>query len=163
MARPQCDSTLGYKWIALLWSFPPFMDNFIAWNSSIRAAFNECRRSPVQWNRAILLAESHKSDPLPLDEGPWPKSGKWRLNVHGTILEGNSIGSNPKKDLEESSWFGEPKCKLGSNSRIQFASNESKLVPSNFHPRPHLKWGLRFRLRIAISRNHPMLVQTPHT
>jgi len=29
--------------------------------------------------------------------------------------------------------------KAGSNSRIQFASNESKLVPRNLDPGPHLK------------------------
>jgi hypothetical protein len=34
---------------------------------------------------------------MPLDEGPRPKSDKWRLNLHGTILEGKSIGSKPKK------------------------------------------------------------------
>jgi hypothetical protein len=32
-----------------------------------------------------------------LDECPRPKSGKSRLNLHGTILEGKSIGSDPKK------------------------------------------------------------------
>ncbi len=36
--------------------------------------------SKVQWNRAIWLAQSHKLDPWPLDEGPRPKSGKSRLN-----------------------------------------------------------------------------------
>jgi hypothetical protein len=36
-------------------------------------------------------------NPWPLDEGPRPKSGKSRLNLHGTILEGKSIGLNPKK------------------------------------------------------------------
>jgi len=41
--------------------------------------------SRVQLNRAILLAESHKLDPWPLDEGPRPKSGKSRLNLHGMI------------------------------------------------------------------------------
>jgi len=30
----------------------------------------------VQQNRAILLAESHKLNPRPLDEGPRSKSGK---------------------------------------------------------------------------------------
>jgi hypothetical protein len=35
-------------------------------------------------------------DPWLLDEGPRPKSGKSRLNLHGTILEENSIGSNPQ-------------------------------------------------------------------
>jgi hypothetical protein len=32
-----------------------------------------------------------------LDEGPRPKTGKSRLNLHGTILEGKSIGLNQKK------------------------------------------------------------------
>jgi len=41
------------------------------------------------------LAESHsKLDPWPLDEGPRPKSGKSWLHLHGTILEGKSIGSH---------------------------------------------------------------------
>jgi hypothetical protein len=38
-----------------------------------------------------------------LDEGPRPKSGKSRLNLHCTILEGKSIGWKPpqrKKDLK---------------------------------------------------------------
>ncbi len=46
----------------------------------------------------ILLAESHKLDPWPLDEDPRPKSGKSRLNLHGTILKGKSIGLDPKKN-----------------------------------------------------------------
>jgi len=57
---------------------------------------DENPRSRVQSNRAILLAESHKLDPRPLDEGPRPKSGKLRLNLHGTILEGKSISLGPK-------------------------------------------------------------------
>jgi hypothetical protein len=32
------------------------------------------------------------------------------------------------------------KSKAGSNSRIQFASNESKLVPTNLYIGHHLKW-----------------------
>jgi hypothetical protein len=53
---------------------------------------------------AILLDESHKLesiklDPWPLDEGPRPKSGKLRLNLHGTILEGKSIGLDPQKSF----------------------------------------------------------------
>jgi hypothetical protein len=53
-------------------------------------------------------------------------------------LDGKSIGSNlkkKKKAKEECSSFEEPRFKLGSktrsNSRIQFASNESKLVQRN--------------------------------
>jgi hypothetical protein len=36
-----------------------------------------------------------------LDEGSRPKSGKLRLNLHGTILEGKSIGSDPKKERKK--------------------------------------------------------------
>jgi len=43
------------------------------------------------------LDESHNLDPWLLDEGPRPKNGKSRLNLHGTILEGKSIGSDQKK------------------------------------------------------------------
>jgi hypothetical protein len=87
----------------------------------------------VQWNRAILLAE----DPRLVDEGPRPKSG--------TIFKGKSTGLELlKMSSKESSWFGEPRCKLGSkawyNSSIQLASNGSKLVPKNLDPGPHLKW-----------------------
>jgi len=43
------------------------------------------------------LVESHKLDPRPLDVGWRPKSGKLRLNLHGTIFERKSIGSDGKK------------------------------------------------------------------
>jgi hypothetical protein len=49
------------------------------------------------------LDESHKLNPQPLGEGPRPKGGKSRPNLHGTILEGKSIGSKfkpKKKELE---------------------------------------------------------------
>jgi hypothetical protein len=45
----------------------------------------------------ILLVESHKLDPSPLDEGPRPKSGKLRLKPTWHNLEEKSIGSYPKK------------------------------------------------------------------
>jgi hypothetical protein len=51
----------------------------------------------------MLLDESHKLDPSLLDKDPRPKSGKSRPNLHGTILEGKSIGSNPffyKKEVK---------------------------------------------------------------
>jgi hypothetical protein len=43
---------------------------------------------------SLFMDESHKLDPWPLDEDPRPKSGKWRPNLHRTILEGKSIGSS---------------------------------------------------------------------
>jgi hypothetical protein len=54
----------------------------------IRATLNEGPRSRVQWNKAILSYESHKLDPHPLNEIPRPKSGKSKLNLHGTISKG---------------------------------------------------------------------------
>jgi hypothetical protein len=117
----------------------------------LRVTLVEGPRSKVQWNRAILLDESHKLDPWPLDEGPRPKRDKLRLNLHGTILEGKSIGSNPqqqqkKKVQKESSWFEAPSCKLGSNSRVQFALNEFKLVLRNLDSQPHLKARIMYSL-----------------
>ncbi len=94
--------------------------NAYHWPALLRATLEEGPRSRVQWNKAILLDESHKLDPWPLKEDPWPKIGKLRLNLHGTILEGKSIGLDPKKKKrtsKESSWFGEPRCKQA--ARIQ--------------------------------------------
>jgi hypothetical protein len=93
------------------------------------------------------LAESHKLDPHHLyDEGPQPKSGKSRLNLPGTIVEGKPIGLDPKAkgaqrrahdfENQDKSYL---RSKARSKSRIQFASNESKLVPRNSDPGPHLK------------------------
>jgi hypothetical protein len=59
------------------------------------------------------LIESHKLDPRPLDEDPRSIEAKLRWHLHGTNLEGNSISPDQKIELV-SSWFGEPRCKLGS-------------------------------------------------
>ncbi len=56
----------------------------------LRATLGEGPRSRVQWNKSILqLDKSHKLDIHPLDEDLRPRSGKLRLNLHGTILEEN--------------------------------------------------------------------------
>jgi hypothetical protein len=53
----------------------------------------------------------------------------WRENL--------LVQTQKKKAKKESSWFEEPRCKLGSNagsnSRTQFASNESKVVSRNLN------------------------------
>jgi hypothetical protein len=64
----------------------------------------------------ILLVESHKLDPPPLDEGPRLKNGKLRLNLHRILSTENQLVHTPKKigaqrrahDLENK------RCKLGS-------------------------------------------------
>jgi hypothetical protein len=61
------------------------------------------------------LVENHKVDPRPLDEDLRPNETKLKWYLHGTILEGNSIGSDQKYGaLKKAPWFGEPRCKLGS-------------------------------------------------
>jgi hypothetical protein len=81
-----------------------------------------------------------------LDKGLRAKSGKLRLNLHGTLLEGKSIGLGPKRTSKDTSQFGEPRCKLGSkvrsNSKIQLASNESKIGSQEFGPWTPSKMGL---------------------
>jgi hypothetical protein len=76
----------------------------------------------VQWTRSILVDESHKLNPWwwwPLDEGPRPKSGKSRLNLHDTNLEGKSIGSHPKRKSSKGKSSCKPRCKLGSKARFK--------------------------------------------
>jgi hypothetical protein len=46
------------------------------------------------------MVESHKLDPRPLDEDPRPIEAKLRWHLHGTILEGNSIGLDQKIKLK---------------------------------------------------------------
>ncbi len=112
----------------------------------LRATLDEGLRFSVQWNRTILLDESHKLDPWPLDEGPRTKSGKLSLNLHGTISEGNSIGSGQNREFKGEIMIWRTKMqarsKAGSNLRIQFASNKSKLVPKNLDLGPYLKWAV---------------------
>jgi hypothetical protein len=50
--------------------------------------------------QATLLVESFKLVPRPLDEGPKPKSGKLRLNLHGISFRGKPIGSEQKTVLK---------------------------------------------------------------
>jgi hypothetical protein len=111
------------------------------------AILDQGRRSRDQWIQAILLVESFKLVPRTLDEGPRPKSGILGLNLHGTCFGGKINWFRTKKTvLKESSRFGESRIRLATkvypNSRIQFASNESKLVPRKLDPR--LKWALLF-------------------
>jgi hypothetical protein len=46
--------------------------------------------------QAILLVESCKLVPRHLDEGPKPKSGKLKLNLHGTYFGGKINWFGPK-------------------------------------------------------------------
>jgi hypothetical protein len=87
------------------------------------------------------LDESHKLDQQPLHQDPRPKSGKSRLNLSGTILEEKSIGSDQKeiKLIRRAHDLKNQDAKLRPNSRIQFASNKSKLIHTNLDPETPLK------------------------
>jgi hypothetical protein len=111
----------------------------------LRATLDEGLRSRNQWIQEILLVESFKLVPRPLDECPRPKSDKLSLIWHLFWRENQLVGTK-RQCLKESSWFGEPRIRLGtqvhSNSRIQFASHESKLVPRKSDPGPSPKVSL---------------------
>jgi hypothetical protein len=68
--------------------------------TSLRATLDKGARCKVQQNGAVLLVKNHKLDPGPLDEDPRPIEAKLKWHLHGTILEGNSIGPNPKMELK---------------------------------------------------------------
>jgi hypothetical protein len=68
-------------------------------------------------NSSNLLVESFKLVPRPLDEGSRPKSGKLRLNLHGTCFEGKINWLRPKNsakrrapDLENQESGLGPRC-----------------------------------------------------
>jgi hypothetical protein len=54
----------------------------------LRATLDKGPMSRDQWIQTILLVKSFKLVPRPVDEGPRPKSGKLRLNLHGTCFGG---------------------------------------------------------------------------
>jgi hypothetical protein len=106
------------------------------------------------WIQTILSVESFKLVPRPLNEDPKPKSGKLRLNVHHTCFGRKINWFRPKNspkwrapDLEEPRiWLG---TKVQSNSRILFASHQSKLVPRVLDPGPWSKVGLKVDTRMT--------------
>jgi hypothetical protein len=79
----------------------------------------------------------------------WIMQSRVGLNVRYGQQKGR--GSKAFKKFK-SSWFGEPRVSLGtkgySNSRIQFASNQSKLVPKKLDPGPSSKVGHSFPILI---------------
>jgi hypothetical protein len=90
------------------------------------------------------LVESFKLDPRALDEGPRLKSGELRRNLRGTSFGGkiNWYGPKNKPKKKVHHLKNQNPNKARSNSKIQFASNGSKLVHVNLDPRPSSKVGL---------------------
>jgi hypothetical protein len=58
-------------------------------------------------------------DPWPLDEGPRPKSGKSRLNLHDSILERKSINSDEKKELKGDLMIQRTKMQARVHGKVQ--------------------------------------------
>jgi hypothetical protein len=70
--------------------------------TSLRATLDKSPRSRDQWTQASLLVESFKLVPRPpLDDGPRPKSGKLRLNLHGTCFGGKINWFGPKNSAKK--------------------------------------------------------------
>jgi hypothetical protein len=82
--------------------------------------FRQGPRSKVQWNWAFLLVKSFKLVSSLLDNDPSPRQIKLWFSLYAIIFEKKPIGSDQKKSLNESSWFGESKCML--RSRLFFFS-----------------------------------------
>jgi len=80
----------------------------------LKVALDKDPRSKVQWNWAFLLVKSFKMVSRPLNKGPRPRQLKLCFSFHSIILEGNQFVWTKKNNLTEISWFGEPKCNLGS-------------------------------------------------
>ncbi len=66
----------------------------------LRVTLDEGPRSREQWIQAILLVESLKLVPRPLDKGPRPKNGKLRLNLRGTDFGGKINWWGPKNNAK---------------------------------------------------------------
>ncbi len=66
----------------------------------LRATLDEGPRSMDQSTQAILLVESFKLVPRPLDEGSRPKSGKLRLNLDGTCFGGKINWFGPRNSAK---------------------------------------------------------------
>ncbi len=99
------------------------------------------------------MGESHKLDPRLIDEGPRPK--KWQIEAKSIWHHfGGKINwfrlkffKKFSKNLKGELMIWRTKMqakgpKAWFNSRIQFASNVSKLVPRNSDPGPPSKVGL---------------------
>ncbi len=96
-----CQSVVGvYFWsigMLLYNNAVPGGAKKILFCDDLRATLDEGPRSRDQLIQAILLVKSFKLVPRPLDEGPRPKSGKLRLNLHGTCFGGENQLVGTKK------------------------------------------------------------------
>jgi len=96
-----------------------FLHKYFSWSWSLmywylRGTLDKGSRSKVQWNWTFLLVKSFRLVSKPIDKDPRPRQIKLWFSLHGIILEGKLIEIDKKKSFKERSWFGEPKCKLGS-------------------------------------------------
>ncbi len=84
-----------------------FTDNSNIW---IRPTLDEGPRSREDWIQEILLVESFKLVPMPLNEGARPKGDKLKLNLNGTCF-GEKIKWSRWKNSSWF-WFYKPRCIL---------------------------------------------------
>jgi hypothetical protein len=92
----------GYKWGGFYTKRrlrPSILPHFSVFGN-LRATLDEGPRSRDQWIQAILLVESFKLVPRPWDKGSRPKSGEFRLNLHGTCFGGRINWFGPKNIIK---------------------------------------------------------------
>jgi hypothetical protein len=106
-----CSSTRGLNqtWLEVRQEhsfFPEFWIVVASWirvrqeSKYLRPTLDQGPRTSDQWIQAILLVEIFKLVWSPLDEGPRPKSGKLRLNLHGTCFGGKINRFGPKNSAK---------------------------------------------------------------
>jgi hypothetical protein len=124
----------------------------------LKGIFNEGSKEKVQQNGSTPLIESPKLDQRPLDEDPNPIQANLSWHLHGVILEGNSIDMDQKMQLKKSSWFGKPRCKLGSKViyLMVFIVFHYFIFSLVFKVEIVHEWKTFFELKI-LSRAHPPL------
>jgi hypothetical protein len=73
--------------------------------------------------------------------GQGPRQIKLWFSLHGIILEGKPWFGPIKKNLKDRSWFGEPKCKLGSKVGHFYCFLLSLLFKLCENGRHDMDWG----------------------
>ena len=86
-------------------------------------------RGSVQQNGAILSIKRCKLDQKFLNEGPRPTKDKTKCLLYDIILKGNTNDPDQEMKLKEELIVWRTIRKIGSCSRVQFASNCFNVVP----------------------------------
>jgi hypothetical protein len=99
-------------------------------------------------------------DPRLLNEGARPRTGKSSLHLHGSILEGKSIGSHQKMELKGKFMIWRIEMQAGPRQGPNQGFNLLQMSPNWFLGiwtlDPHIKWQTlnKIKLNVALSSTH---------